>query len=68
LGQNPNNFQFPKGKMTVKSKKTNSKLNQAQTDASKSKPESEVKIQSKEKAKINHNKFYRALEAFSDCV
>ena len=54
--------------MTVESKKTNSKLNQAQTDASKSKPESEVKIQSKEKAKINHNKFYRALEAFSDCV
>ena len=68
MGQNPNNFKFPKGKMTVKIKKTNSKLNQAQTDASKSKPESEVKIQSKEKAKINHNKFYRALEAFSDCV
>jgi len=68
LGQNPNNFKFPKGKMIVKSKKTNSKLNQAQTEASKSKLESEVKIQSKEKAKINHNKFYRALEAFSDCV
>ena len=68
MGQNPNNFKFPKGKMIMKRKKTNSKLNQAQTDVSKSKLESEVKIQSKEKAKINHNKFYRALEAFSDCV
>ena len=54
--------------MTVKSKKTSSNPNQAQTDDSKSKLESEVKIQSKQKAQINHNKFYRALEAFSDCV
>jgi len=54
--------------MIVKSKKINSKPNQLQTEASKSELESEVKIQSKEKKKINHNKFYRALEAFSDCV
>jgi len=67
LGQNPNNFKFPKGKKIVKSKKTKSQLNQAQINASKSKIESEVKTHSKMK-KINHNNFHRALEAFSDCV
>ena len=68
MGQNPNNFKFPKGKKIVKSKKTKSQLNKAQIDASKSKIESEVKTHSKVIKKINHNKFYRALEAFSDCV
>ena len=68
MGQNPNNFKFPKGKKIVKSKKTKPQLNQAQIDASKSKIESEVKTQSKEIKKINHNNFHRALEAFSDCV
>ena len=51
----------------MKIKKTISKLKQTQTDSSKTKLESEVKIQSEEK-KINHNNFHRALEAFSDCV
>ena len=68
MGQNPNNFKFPKGKKIVKSKKTNSQLNQGQTETSKSKIESEVKTHSKEIKKINHNNFHRALEAFSDCV
>jgi len=68
LGQNPNNFKFPKGKKIVKSKKTRSQLNQPQIDASKSKIESEVKTHSKVIKKINHNNFHRALEAFSDCV
>ena len=68
MGQNPNNFKFPKGKKIVKSKKTNPQLNQAQIDASKSKIESEVKTHSKVIKKINHNNFHRALEAFSDCV
>ena len=52
----------------MKNKKTKPQLNQAQIDASKSKIESEVKTQSKEIKKINHNNFHRALEAFSDCV
>ena len=68
MGQNPNNFKFPKGKKTVKSKKTNPQLNQAQIDTSKSKIESEVKTHSKVIKKIDHNNFHRALEAFSDCV
>jgi len=68
LGQNPNNFKFPKGKKIVKSKKTKSQLNQAQVDVSKSKTESEVKAHSKVIKKIDHNNFHRALEAFSDCV
>jgi len=68
LGQNPNNFKFPKGKKIVKRKKTNSQLNQVQTHTSKSKLKSEVTTQSKEIKKINHNNFHRALEAFSDCV
>ena len=68
MGQNPNNFKFPKGKKIVKSKKTKSQLNQAQVDVSKSKIEGEVKTHSKVIKKINHNNFHRALEAFSDCV
>ena len=68
MGQNPNNFKFPKGKKIVKSKKTNPQLNQAQIDAPKSKIESGVKTHSKVIKKINHNNFHRALEAFSDCV
>ena len=68
MGQNPNNFKFPKGKKIVKSKKTNPQLNQAQIDASKPKIESEVKTHSKVIKKIDHNNFHRALEAFSDCV
>jgi hypothetical protein len=68
LGQNPNNFKFPKGKKIVKSKKTKSQLNQAQVDVSKSKIESEVKAHPKVIKKIDHNNFHRALEAFSDCV
>ena len=68
MGQNPNNFKFPKGKLLVKIKKTISKIKLTQTDSSKTKLESEVKIQSREKKKINHNNFRRALEAFSDCV
>ena len=47
MGQNPNNFKFPKGKKIVKSKKTKSQLNQAQVDVSKSKIEGEVKTHSK---------------------
>ena len=68
MGQNPNNFKFPKGKKIVKSKKTKSQLNQAQVDVSKSKIEGEVKTHSKVIKKIDHNNFHRALEAFSDCV
>ena len=68
MGQNPNNFKFPKGTKIVKSKKTNPQLNQAQIDASKPKIESEVKTHSKEIKKVNHNNFHRVLEAFSDCV
>ena len=68
MGQNPNNFKFPKGKKIVKSKKTKSQLNQPQVDVSKSKIESEVKAHSKVIKKIDHNNFHRALEAFSDCV
>jgi len=68
LGQNPNNFKFPKGKKIVKSKKTKSELNQAQVDVSKLKIENEVKAHSKVIKKIDHNNFHRALEAFSDCV
>ena len=68
MGQNPNNFKFPKGKKIVKSKKIKPQLNQAQIDVSKSKIESEVKTHSKVIKKINHNNFHRALEAFSDCV
>ena len=68
MGQNPNNFKFPKGKKIVKSKKIKSQLNQAQIDASKSKIEGEVKTHSKVIKKIDHNNFHRALEAFSDCV
>ncbi|MDA9093438.1 hypothetical protein N9K20_00900 [Methylophilaceae bacterium] len=52
----------------MKSKKTNPRLNQAQTGTSKSKFQSEFKTHSKEIKKINHNNFHRALEAFSDCV
>ena len=52
----------------MKRKKTNPQLNQVQTDTSNLKLESEVKTQSKEIKKINHNNFHRALEAFSDCV
>ena len=68
MGQNPNNFKFPKGKKIVKSKKIKSQLNQAQVDVSKSKIEGEVKTHSKVIKKIDHNNFHRALEAFSDCV
>ena len=68
MGQNPNNFKFPKGKKIVKSKKTKSELNQAQVDVSKLKIENEVKAHSKVIKKIDHNNFHRALEAFSDCV
>ena len=52
----------------MKSKKANPQLNQEQTEASKSKLESEVKTHSKEIKKVNHNNFHRVLEAFSDCV
>jgi len=53
----------------LKSKKqTISQLNQVQTEVTKSKLESEVKTHSKEMKKINNKNFYRALEAFSDCV
>ena len=68
MGQNPNNFKFPKGTKIVKSKKTKPQLNQAQIEASKSKIESEVNANSKIIKKIDHNNFHRALEAFSDCV
>ena len=68
MGQNPNNFKFPKGTKIVKSKKTKSQLNQTHVDVSKSKIESEVKAHSKVIKKIDHNNFHRALEAFSDCV
>ena len=67
MGQNPNNFKFPKGTKIVKSKKK-PQLNQAQVDVSKSKIEGEVKTHSKVIKKIDHNNFHRALEAFSDCV
>ena len=52
----------------MKSKKTNPRLNQAQTVTSNLKFQSELKTHSKEIKKINHNNFHRALEAFSDCV
>ncbi len=51
----------------MKSKKTNSKVNQIHS-YSESKREKHVDSQKLSKKKVNHNNFRRTLEAYSDCV
>ncbi|MBT3827017.1 MAG: hypothetical protein HOF49_04215 [Nitrosomonadales bacterium] len=52
----------------MKNKKTISKVSQSFNKASGPKLKNQVNPEVKEKKKTSHNNFYRALEAFSDCV